>query len=192
MKTEIAMNSLDKAVELVLRWTADRQKERADIVARLEEMVQECQAAINIWQAYLASPGAPGDQWTIVSWIGAERAKQLFDINLRAKRLVEEICRQAGPEVGRYAHFDEDPIETAYRQLKPGESGVDAAKAAAERLQARIGYLRGLIERIRSAKPAAAAKGTTKKTGAKKPGAKKTAKRAAARPARKKAAPKKK
>jgi len=189
MKTEISMNSLDKAVELVLRWKADRRKDRAEIVARLEGVIKECQAAVQVWQGYLAKPGAPGDQWTIVSWIGAERAKQLLDINLRAKQMVEEACRLAGPEAGRFAHFDEDPVETAYRQLKQGESGGDAAKTAVERLRARMDHLRGLIERARSAKPAAA---SAKKAAGKKGAARKPAKKAAAKPAKKKAAPKKK
>jgi hypothetical protein len=189
MKMEISMNSLDKAVELVLRGKADRRKDRAEIVARLEGVIKECQAAIQVWQDYLAKPGAPGDQWTIVSWIGAERAKQLLDINLRAKQMVEEACRLAGPEAGRFAHFDADPVETAYRQLRPGESGVDAAKTAVERLQARVNHLREMLERIRSAKPAAApAKAAAKQPAGKKPAAKKPA----AKPAKKKAAPKKK
>ena len=183
------MNSLDKAVELVLRWKADRQKDRAEIVARLEGVIKECQAATQVWQSYLAKPGASGDQWTIISWIGAERAKQLLDINLRAKQMVEEACRMAGPEAGRYVNFDEGPVETAYRQLNQGESGVDAAKTAVERLQARTNHLRGLIERVRSAKPAAA---PAKKSASKKTSTKKPAKKAAAKPAKKKAAPKKK
>jgi len=186
------MNSLDKAVELVLRWKADRQKDRAEIAARLEGVIKECQAAIEVWQEYLVKPGAAGDQWTIVSWIGAERAKQLLDINLRAKQLVETACRTAGPEAGRFVHFDEDPVETAYRQLKQGESGIDAAKIAVERLEARTKYLRGLIERIRSAKPAAApAKGAVKKPSGKKVAANKPEKKAA-KTGKKKAAPKKK
>jgi len=187
------MNSLDKAVELVLRWKADRQKDRAEIVARLEGVIKECQAAIQVWQGYLAKPGAPGNQWTIVSWIGAERAKQLLDINLRAKQLVEEACRIAGPEAGRFVHFDADPVETAYRQLKQGESGVDAAKISVERLETRVKYLHGLIERIRSTKPAAAsAKGAAKNPSGKKKGAANKPKKKAAKAGKKKAAPKKK
>ncbi|MGE5241732.1 MAG: hypothetical protein ACM3NI_08800 [Bacteroidota bacterium] len=187
------MNSLDKAVELVLRWKADRQKDRAEIVARLEGVIKECQAATQVWQSYLAKPGAPGDHWTIISWIGAERARQLLDINLRAKQMVEEACRMAGPEAGRYVNFDEGPVETAYRQLNQGETGVDAAKTAVERLHARMNQLRGLIERLRSAKPAAApAKRAAQKPAGKKAPAKKTAKKAAAKPAKKKSAPKKK
>lgn len=189
------MDSLDRAIELVTRWKADRQKQRAEVAARLETVAEECQAAIQVWQGYLKAPGAPGDHWTIVSWIGPDRARQLHEINLRAKWNVEDVCRVAGPGAGRFVALDnEDVIEMAYRQLKPGETGVEAAKTAVERLLARIDYLRGLIERVRTAKPASAsAKAGAKKTGASKTAPKKAKKKTAASPAKKKAAaPKKK
>lgn len=176
------MDSLDRAIDLVSRWKADRSKQRADVLARLESVIKDCQAVVKIWQDFLDKPGAPGDQWTIMSWIGPARAKQLHEINLRAKASVEEACRLAGPAAGRFAVLDEDVIEMAYRQLKPGETGVDAAKTAVANTQKFVDYLRGLIERARSAKaPAAAGKSPAKK-----------AKKAVAKPAKKKAAPKKK
>src|SRR3990172_4140352 len=99
--------------------------------------MRECQATVQVWQGYLAKPGTPGDQWTIVSWIGPDRAKQLHGINLRAKQNVEEVCRMAGPQAGRFIGLEEnvDIIEMAYRMLKPGETGTDAAKAAIQRQQ---------------------------------------------------------
>jgi hypothetical protein len=170
------MDSLDRAVELISRWKADRQKQRAEALARLEAVAKECQSAVQVWQGYLDKPGAPGDQWTIVSWIGPERAKQLHDINLRAKENVEAVCRLAGPQAGRFIGLEGnvDVVEMAYRMLKPGESGTDAAGAAVQRQRERIDYVRGLMERIRAGKPA------EKTTPAK------SKKKAAAKPAKKK------
>lgn len=176
------MESLDRAIDLVSRWKADRGKQRAEVLARLESVIKDCQAAIKVWQDFLDKPGAPGDHWTIMSWIGPIRAKQLHEINLRAKASVEEVCRMAGPAAGRFVALDEDVIEMAYRQLKPGESGIEAAKTAVANTQKTMDYLRGLIERVRSAKAPAAAKKPAKKAG----------KKSAAKPAKKKAAPKKK
>lgn len=183
------MDSLDRAMELVTRWKADRQKPRADVLARLEAVVKECQAAIQVWQGYLAKPGAPGDQWTIVSWIGPERAKQLHDINLRAKQSVEDVCRMAGPRSGRFVALDEDVIEMAYRMLTPGETGPDAANAAVRKTQERMDYVRGLMQRLRSAKPEG--KSAPARTAGKKAAPKKAGKKPA-KPARKKKAPAKK
>ena len=176
------MDTLNRATDLVSRWKADRGKQRAEVLARLEGVIGDCQAAMKVWQEYLDKPGAPGDHWTIVSWIGPARAKQLHEINLRAKAGVEEICRLAGPAAGRFVVLDEDVTEMAYRQLKPGESGIDAAKTAVANTQKTMDYLRGLIERVRSAKAPAAGKGP----------AKKAKKKPAAKPAKKKPAPKKK
>ncbi|MEK7717984.1 MAG: hypothetical protein AAB322_09585, partial [Pseudomonadota bacterium] len=136
----------------------------------------------------------PGDQWTIVSWVGPDRAKQLHEINLRAKQNVEEVCRMAGPRSGRFVALDDDVIEMAYRMLKPGETGVDAAKTAVQRLQERMDYIRGLMQRLRAARPSspgAPAKAAGKSMVAKKSPAKKAGKKAAM-PAKKKTAPKKK
>ncbi|MEK7207320.1 MAG: hypothetical protein AAB134_05495 [Pseudomonadota bacterium] len=176
------MSSLDEAVELVSRWKADRQKNRVALLVQLDGLTKECQAAIKIWQGYVNAPGAPGNEWSIMSWTGPDRAKQLHDVSLRAGDLVGAICQAAGPKVGRFVDLDESIIETAYRQLKPGESGVDAAKLAISRMQDRVNHIGGLIERVRSGKPAG--KESTKKKSGKKSVGKKAVK--------KKAAPKKK
>ena len=182
------MHSLDQAAALVLRWKATRQNERQEVLANLEGAVKDCQAAIQVWQGYLDKPGAAGDQRTIISWIGPERAKQLFDINLAAKHKVEHVCQMAGPEASRFIMFDEDVITLAYRQLKLDETGPDAARSAIEQLHARSNSLRGLIERIRNSKPASAsAKSIVKKSST----PKKTTKASAAKRAKKKAPPKK-
>ncbi|MDO8704616.1 MAG: hypothetical protein Q7J84_06650 [Sulfuricaulis sp.] len=178
------MNSLDRAIELVWQWKADRQARRADVLDRLETVVKDCQAAVQVWQGYLDKPGAPGDHWTIVSWIGPVRAKQLHDINLRAKQNIEELCRMAGPQAGRFIGLEEnvDVIEMAYRMLKPNETGTDAAKSAVQTMQQRMDYLRGLMQRLRAAKPDrknAPTKTTGKKAAAGKSSSKKTAKKAA-------------
>ena len=151
------MNSLDRAIEVALQWKPNRHKDRAEVLSRLENAAQQCQTAAQVWKGYLDKPGTPGDHWTILSWIGPDRTKQLHDINLRAKQDVEEVCRMAGPEAGRFIGLEEtaDVVEMAYRMLKPDETGVDAAKAAVQKVQERTEYLRGLIARLRAGKPAA-------------------------------------
>jgi len=184
MDMEMTMDSLDRAIELVMRWKADRQKQRADVQSRLDAVVKECQTAVQVWQGYLAKPGASGDQWTIVSWVGPDRAKQLHEINLRTKQNLEEICRMAGPRSGRFVGLDDDVIEMAYRMLKPSETGADAAKTAVQRQQERMDYIRGLMQRLRTAKPAS--KPAAKQSAPNKAGKKAT------RTSKKKAAPAKK
>lgn len=181
------MDSLDRAINLVSRWKADRNKQRADVVTRLESVIKDCEAAGKVWQDFLDRPGAPGNERSLMSWVGPDRARQLHEINLRAKARVAEICRLAGPVAGRFAALDEDMIEMAYRQLQPGESGIDAARTAVADMQARVDYLKGLIKRAQTASAPSAGKRPVKKT------AKKTVKKkAAAKSAKKKTAPRKK
>lgn len=179
------MNSLEKAVELVLRWPAKRQVQRAEIVSLLEAVIKDCRAALDIWQGYLNSPGAPGDRWALVSWVGPERAKRLHEINLSAKGRLKALADTAGPEAGRFILFEEDAIEMAYGLLGDGETGPDAAKAALARMTERIAHLTELAQRLRSAKPPAAK--ATKKTTVKKAARQKSAAvRKKAKPAPKK------
>lgn len=174
------MNSLDSAIAVIAKWPATKQKERATAKATLAGLIADCGAAIKVWEGYLAAPAGSGDRWSIVTWIGADRAKQLHEINLDAKVRLAAICGTAGGRAARAVDLEDDLIETAYRMLKPGETGIDAAQSAVRTLQGRVEYLRGLSATL-AASPA------TSKTGAK-------PKRAAGKPkaARKKPAPAKK
>lgn len=167
------MNSLEKAVELVLGWPAKRRAQRAEIVNRLEAVIKDCRAALDIWQGYLNTPGAPGERWVLVSWIGPERAKRLHEINLSAKGRLKALADAAGPEAGRFILFEEDVIEMAYRLLNDGETGPDAAKVAVAHMTERIARLNELVQRLRSAKPPAtkATPKTAKKAARPKPAA---------------------
>jgi hypothetical protein len=173
------MDSLDRAIDLVSRWENSRKKERAEVLERLEGVIEDCQAATKVWQAYHDNPGKPGDRWSLVSWVGPERAKQLHEINLRAKASVEEVCRLAGPAAGRFVVLDDDVAEMAYRMLKPDETGIEAAKTAIENSQTRIDYLRGLIERVRYGKAPEASTGKASVKKAKKKTVAKSAKKKA-------------
>lgn len=181
------MNSLDKAIELASYWKANREKDRGAVLEQLSGLVKECQAATKVWQAYVDTPGETGDERTILSWVGPERAKQLHEISLRAKDHVERICQAAGPEAGRFAGYDDDVVETAYRQLKSGENGIDAAKTAVSHMQQRVDHIRALSGRLSASKPGA--KAAVKKSVGTKSAPKKSAKKksALAKPAKKKA-----
>ena len=169
------MDSLNKAVELISHWKASRAKDRAAVLERLNDLVKECQTATKLWQTCVDAPGAPGDERIILSWVGPVRAKQLHDMSLRAKEHIECICQAAGPEASRFAGYDDDVVETAYRQLKPGESGIDAMKTAVSQMQQRTLHVRELIGRLHADKSTPTAKPARKKTVVAKRALKKTA-----------------
>jgi hypothetical protein len=172
------MYSLNNAVELVSRWPSSKQQQRAQVGALLDGLIVRCEDAIKVWKGYVASPGAPGDRFSLVTWVGSDRARQLFDIHLAARGEAQRLCDLAGPAAGRLLGLDEDVVEMAYRQLGEGETGPQAAETALAKLNQRVQYLNGLKQKLRAAPPAG------------KPAAKKAAGKKAA-PAKKKAAAKK-
>jgi hypothetical protein len=184
------MNSLEKAVELVLRWPASRNTQRTDVIHHLETVIKDCRAALAVWQAYLDNPGAPGARWALITWLGSERVKQLHEINLNARAHLKALADTAGPEAGRFILFEDDVIEMAYRQLPDGETGTDAAKASIAVMHDRIQRLTDWVQRLRSAKPPAGK--ASPKTSAKKPAKKSARPKPAAMRKKPKPAPKKK
>ncbi len=166
------MQILDQALEAIRKQGGNG----VQAAAKLEAIAACGDQAARLWQGYLDSPGAPGDKYTIVSWIGAERAKHLHELSLQAHELVKDVCAAAGKQA-RFLVLDESPIALAYRGLKEGETGPQAGQALLAEQQATNKHLRALADKVRTVKPVA------KK--AKKPAAKKAA-------AKKKTAPRKK
>lgn len=178
------MQILDLAVEVIRKQGATGRVNGAQLVAKLEAIAACGDQAARIWQGYLDKPGAPGDKYTIVSWVGAERAKQLHELSLQAHALVTDVCAAAGAQA-RFLVLDESPIALAYRGLKEGETGPQAAQVLLAQQQATNKRLRALADKLRAAR-SAVTKSVAKTV--KKPAAKKTAPKATKR----KSAPKKK
>lgn len=189
------MQILDQAVA-ILRAGKGR-ADGAKVAARLEALAALGDKAAAIWQGYLDNPGAPGDKYALVTWVGADRSKKLYDLSLEARELVNEVCAATGP-AARFLVLDESPIALAFVGLKEGENGVQLAKAQLAAQQATNKHLRVLADQVRSAKPAAAGKSPAPARKAAKPAPKKAApkktaakKAAAKKPAGKKATAKK-
>lgn len=191
------MQILDRAVA-VLR-AGKGTMDGAKAAALLEAMAAAGEEAARIWQGYVQQPGAPGDKYTLISWMGAERANRLQDLSHKAEALVKELCAGAGAQA-RFLVLDESPVQMAYIGLKEGETGPQAAAQRLSAQQATNKHLHELAVQVHSAKAGkggavkkAARKAAAKKPAAKKPAAKKVAKKAPSKkPAAKKKAPKKK
>ena len=191
------MHYLTKAVTQIEQGKAQGEVNRKQAIARLEAVIAACAEASKVWQDYLATPGTPGDKWSVLSWVGAERAKRLHEIGLEARAQMMQAPLGSG---GNSAGLEDAVIELAYGQVKEGETGQDVAKLAIQRMQERVQAIRKLIARIEAA-PHAPVKSmkTAMSTAKKKPVAQKApqkkpalAKKAAKKtPAKKKSAPSK-
>jgi len=187
------MQILDLAVEAIRKQGAKGRVNGAPLATKLEAIAACGDQAARIWQGYLDKPGEPGDKYTIVSWVGAERAKQLYELSLQTHELVKDVCAAAGNQA-RFLVLDESPIALAYRGLKEGETGPQAAQVLLAEQQATNKHLHALADKLRAIKSVTAkAKKTVSKAVKKKSAQKKkvTAKKPATRKAVKKAAKKK-
>lgn len=189
------MRILDQAVQAIQAQAAKGRVNGAQLALTLEAIAADGEQALRIWQGYLDNPGAPGEKYSIISWIGAERAKQLHELSLTAHALINTVCAAAGDQA-RFLVLEESPIVLAYRGLKEGETGPQAAQAAAVLQQEYIAQVRTFAGQVRNIKlvavpvrvlkklaaKKAAPKAPQKKTAIKKP----TAKQAVKKPAKKK------
>lgn len=169
------MQILDQTVEAVRAQANKGRVNGAQVAATLEAIAECGEQALRIWQGYLANPGASGDKYSIVSWIGAERAKQLHELSLKAHDLMNVLRASAGDQA-RFLVLGESPIVLAYRGLKDGETGPQAAQMAVTAQQESIAHARALAEQVRRFKPSATAAKTVKKPATKKVTSKGTAK----------------
>lgn len=180
------MQILDQAVAVMRKRGANGPQ----VAAKLEALGAVSDEAARIWQDYLDRPGAPGDKYTLVSWMGPDRARQLFDLSLKAKPLVDDICAAAGP-TARLLVLDESPVVMAYAHLADGETGPQASQARLAAQQAMGKHLRALADAVRVLKPGSGKTAANpRKTAAGKAVAKKKP-AATTKPAAKKKAPKK-
>ena len=180
------MQILDQAVEVMRKRGANG----PEIAAKLEAIGVISDEAARVWQGYLDRPGAAGDKYTLVSWMGPERARQLFELSLKAKPLVDAVCAATGPQA-RFLVLDESPVVLAYAHLADGETGPQAAQVRLAAQQAMSQHLRALAHAARALKPGSGKTAANlKKTAAGKAAAKKKA-AAPKKPAAKKKAPKK-
>ena len=143
------MDQLEQIIEAILQ-RPTRGDVRDQIIAALDGVATDCETAIRVWLGYLDTPGAPGNTWTILSWIGPARAKQLHEINLSAKVHVGRLAEIAGPALSRFAALGGDVIEMGYRQLRTGETGADVARSAVAKMQEHIARIQVFKERIRT------------------------------------------
>ncbi len=173
------MKSIEDVVVKIEGWDRRRSKDRDQVLVGLDALSATCDEAIEVWKRYLDNPGAGGDKWTAVGWVGAERAKRLHELNLRSCELLHLLFAISGSDAARFIAYEGNIIEMAYRQLGPGETGPDMARSAIDSMNARRAYLRSLAERVKSihlAETTQVKRASAARSGAKKAHAGKTKK----------------
>lgn len=125
------MSLLDKAVETIEGWDANRSKDRTRSVRLFKQIIKRMDRAITIWKKFLDKAPESDDRFTMIMWMGARPAKSLQALYLENKASAIELTELTGVRFKDSLSLAEDlDIVQPYEQLKPDETGSDRAKAA--------------------------------------------------------------
>lgn len=149
------MGMLDTAVRAAEHWPAEKKSSRTQLIRYLDEILVCYEEAKHIWQEYIDSrPQEPvsGSRWTILNWIGAERAHRLWMINRRINDRFAWISNLTGAALPWSFPTDEVMIDAADKQLiqQGNETGVHAAKVALEHIGERVVHATELLAEIKT------------------------------------------
>lgn len=143
------MGTLDAAVRVATGWPPGRRAARDALLRHLEGVHQGYVEARSIWQEYIDTrPRAPlsGSRWTVLNWIGQERAQRLWTVNRRINEHIARISELTGADLPWSFPTDEVMIDAADRELvnHPDQGGVHSAQVAIDRVEERIEHVRAL------------------------------------------------
>lgn len=149
------MGTLDTAVKVAASWASGQKTARDALLRYLDGLEQSYGEARSVWQEYMRSKvQAPvtGSRWTILNWIGADRAHRLWAINRRINEHVGRISELTGAELPWSFPTDEVMIDAADRELvnHPEESGSRAAQIAIDRINERVEHVIALRQELSS------------------------------------------
>lgn len=143
------MSLLDEAIAVAGQWGAERASEHARCKLLLEQIIGHMEAASGVWEDFLSVVPSEGDPFTLVLWMGPERARRLHRIYLDDQETVAALTELTGvPFKDTMGIVEEVDIVRAYDELKQGETGEERAKQAIETLSQRKARLRKAIEGV--------------------------------------------
>ena len=90
------MHYLNRAITQIEQGKAHGEINRKQAIVCLEAVIASCAEASKVWQDYLGSASTPGDKWSVLSWVGAERAKLLHEIGLEARAQMMQASLGSG------------------------------------------------------------------------------------------------
>lgn len=143
------MSLLDQASKTIEGWGRDRVEDRDRCVDLFKQIVQRMERGIAIWQECLDQAPQSGDHFTLVLWIGAERARSLQALYLENKASAMALTQLTGVRLKDSLSIAEElDIVQPYDQLKPGETGIQRAQAAIRAMTDRKQRIDALVSRL--------------------------------------------
>lgn len=143
------MSLLDHAVDTVESWSAERVDDRARCARLLEQIAEQMDRGIAVWQEFLDKAPESGDRFTAVLWMGAEPAKQLQTLYLENKNAAMALTKLTGVRFKDSLSLNEElDIVQPYEQLGPAESGADRARSAIRVMTERREKIQNAVARL--------------------------------------------
>ena len=143
------MSLLDRAVETIESWGAERKKDRAKCTKRFKEVLGQMDRAITVWEQFLEKAPESGDRFTAVLWIGPKPAKKLHAIYLDNQATAIELTALTGVRFKDSLSLADDlDIVQPYDQLGPGETGSDRAETAIRIMTGRKERIEAAVKRL--------------------------------------------
>jgi len=128
---EFVMSLLEQAVEVVKQWGPQRDDERKQCLALLQQLSENMGAAIKIWEELQHEAPVSDNKFTVLLSIGAERSKALYRIYQDQKDAGGQLSSLTGISLRDTLDLsDEIDVVQAYGQLKPDETIAQKAQTA--------------------------------------------------------------
>ncbi len=145
------MSTLDTAVRTARQW--NEAQGRKELKAMLAAILHAYEEVVQIWQQYLDThPSTPisGSRWSIVNWIGRDRADQLWALNRKINKLYERVAELTGAPLDWAFPRDEVMLDLADRQLihYRETTGTRAAQVAITHIELRLEHIRELLQEL--------------------------------------------
>lgn len=145
------MSLLEQTVNVIAQWGPQRDDDRKQCAALLQQLTENMDAAIKIWEELRDEAPVSRNQFTVLLSIGSERSKALYRIYQDQKDTGGQLSSLTGiPLRDTLGLMDEIDVIQAYGQLKDGETITDKAEAAIatmrerqKQIQQAIGSLTG-------------------------------------------------
>jgi hypothetical protein len=146
---EFVMSLLEHIVEAVSQWGPQRDDDRKQCIALLQQLTDNIAAAIKIWEELEREAPVSRDKFTALLSIGAERSKTLYRIYQDQKDTGGQLSSLTGiPLRDTLGLSDEIDVVQAYGQLQADETIAEKAQTALATMKERQERIDKAIESL--------------------------------------------
>lgn len=120
---------------------------RTEAIGRLDALITNLESAMEVWRA--VDTNRPRDSLgSLISMIDTAAVRRLDELSRAADQELKALCHLAGPAAAQRASLAPHLVETAYWQLKEGETLADRVAANLAKMGERVARLKAMREEL--------------------------------------------